>query len=287
MKTLVTLVLLAFALFSITVHGDTYLTEAQKEHLLEKSRALGLATERGYAQNANPQREKTSTVKQQSKTVKSRQPKYLGVSNYPRTQTQSLQSIFNNADWGTPTYSNRSVQQSRKVAPTTNSNRSVQYDQRLANTAKRRNLDRQSRQIATITTTTTTKSNRSVQQSRKVSKTTKKFNWSGFFKGLGQVAEAINSGMNQTNTQLNSYIPQPGNFSPQGNSQIINTMKVGNHTLNVGGDQEIHTWDVGNQTFGTSGGKKVKMHNFGNFSTGTIGDQKVRCHMAGNIKFCK
>ena len=292
MKPLVILILLAFTLIVIPVQGDQYLTESQKELLLKESRALGSAAKQGHAQNTSKQSEQseqTNIVKQQSRPEKSRRTtsRYLGVItknpashtssvvNGVRTQTQGLQSVVHNTGGVSPD----------------NSNLSVQQDQRLANTAKRRNSDRQSQQVATITTKTTTNytnnSNRSVQQSRKVAKTKKKFNWSSFFKGLGQVAEAINSGMNQTNPQFNPYISQPGNFSPRGNSQIINTMKVGNHTLNVGGDQEIHTWDIGNQTFGISGGKKVKMHNFDNFSTGTIGDQKVRCHMAGNIKFCK
>ena len=217
MKHFFIFVFLVFALLTFPVHGGQYLTEAQKKLLLEKGRMLGSATEKEHAQNTNPQREITSTVNQQSKSVKSRQtgPKYLGVLNYSaRTQTQSLQSFFNNADWGTPSYSNRSVQESRQVATTpishrpvtqsrlvtttANSKRSAPQDQRLATTAKRRNSVKPSRQV---TTTITTNNNRSVQQSRQVAKTKKKFNWSGFFKGLGQVAEAINSGMNQANSQ--------------------------------------------------------------------------------------
>jgi hypothetical protein len=235
MNPLVILILLAFTLFAIPVQGDKYLTEAQKELLLKESRALESATKEGHAQNASKQNEQTNIVKQQSRPEKSRKTnsRYLGViSNHPtshtssvvnsvRTQKQDLQSVGNNADGGDLTNSTRFVQQDQRLAntakrrnpdrqsrqvatitittTTTNSTRSVQKDQRLANTAKRRNPDRQSRQVTT--TTTTTNSNRSVQQGPKVAKTKEKFNWSGFFKGLGQVAEAINSGMNQTNSQ--------------------------------------------------------------------------------------
>ena len=201
------LVLTALTFFASPVQSEPYLTEEQKELLLKDSRELELSKGKALAQNTSGQRDQNKVIKQQNDPVKPHQtgPIYLGVTSTYNARTQSLQSIFNNANWGTPTYSNHSVQQSRKVAPTTNSNRSVQQDQRLANTAKRRNSDRQSQQVATITTKTTTNytnnSNRSVQQSRKVAKTKKKFNWSVFFKGLGQVAEAINSGMNQANSQ--------------------------------------------------------------------------------------
>jgi hypothetical protein len=209
MKALITMVFLAFTLFAIPVQGGKYLTEAQKELLLGKSRALGPASEKEHAQNASKQSEQTNIVKQQSKPVKSRQThsRYLGVinnhstsststaANSSRTQTQSFQSVFKNADWGTPTYSNRSVQQVRQVA-------------------------------------TPTYSNRSVQQGRQVAKTKKKFNWSGFFKGLGQVAEAINSGMNQTNSQQQAQqqlfqqqlrqIQQNNNAFKQQNNAMLN-----------------------------------------------------------------
>ena len=190
------------------MQSEPYLTDGQKEVLLENSRELGLSRERALGQNAN---EQTSVVKKhRARTPRQTGPIYLGWNTtHPtshkstlvkntRVQTQSLQSIFKNADWGTPSYSNRSVQQSRKVAPTANSNLTARQNQQLATTAKRRNSVEPSRQV---TTTITTNNNRSVQQSRQVAKTKKKINWSGFFKGLGQVAEAINSGLNQTNSQ--------------------------------------------------------------------------------------
>lgn len=272
------LVLTAIPFFAGPVQSEPYLTKEQKELLLKDSRELELSKGKALAQNTSEQREHNNAIRQKDDPVKPRQtgPIYLGVTSAYHARTQSLQSIFNNADWGTPTYSDRSV-----------NNRSVKPTRQIASTASgKRSFNsrvvKPTRQFAS-----TASGKRSVSRIRQTANKAKKFNWSNFFKGLGQVAEAISSGMNQTTPQFNPYIPQPGNFSPQGNNQIINTMKVGNHTLNVGGDQEIHTWDVGNQTFGTFGGKKVKMHNFGNFSTGTIGDQKVRCHMAGNIKFCK
>jgi hypothetical protein len=299
MKPFVILVLLIFTLFANPAQSEPYLTEGQKllNAELERRKAVEVAKKK-----ASQQSTKTNTVRLHSRVVKidprssyrstarlSGSSKVSSVSNIaymsfvtsnPKPQTQSLQSIFNNADWGTPTYSNRSVGQSRQVT-TAKSNRPVWQSRKVTTTNSRR-IVRQSRQV-----NTTAKSSRPFRKSRKVATTAKKINWSGFFKGLGQVAEAFNSGMNQTNPQFTPYIPQPTNFTPQRTNQIIRTMSVGNHKINVGGNQEIHTWDIGNQTFGTSGGKKVKMYNYGNFSHGTIGGQKVRCHMAGNIKFCK
>jgi hypothetical protein len=266
MRTFVTLVFLAFTLFAIPVQGDKYLTEAQKELLLEQSRTLGLDKEKEHAQNASEQSDQTNFVKQQSRPVKSRPtaPKSFGVINNhstphtpsvvnnTRTQTQSLQPKFRNTGRSYPTYGNRPVKQSRQVAKT-----APNYQ--------------------------------SIKRSRQVSKTArKKTNWSGFFKNLSRVASAINSGLNQTNTQFKPYIQQPNNqsYNPQRTNQIINTMSVGNQTINVGGNHELRTWDVGNQTFGTFDSKEVKMYNFGDFSHGTIGGQKVRCHKAGELKFC-
>ena len=146
MKPLVILILLAFTLIVIPVQGDQYLTESQKELLLKESRALGSAAKQGHAQNTSKQSEQTNIVKQQSRPEKSRRTtsRYLGVItknpashtssvvNGVRTQTQGLQSVVHNTGGVSPD----------------NSNLSVQQDQRLANTAKRRNSDRQSQQVA-------------------------------------------------------------------------------------------------------------------------------------------
>lgn len=293
------LVLLVFASIAIPVQGGQYLTEAQKELMLEKSRALGAVSKKEHAQTVGNQNNQSTSTKQQSSPTKSRRTtsRYLGVVNkHPtertatiaktsQTESQSIQSLFKTADWGTPNYSDRSVQESRKVATTTNSNRYIQQDQRLAITAKKRGHDKRSQPVA--------RTNK------------KKFNWSGLFNGLSQIAGAINQGLNRTNTRSTPYIPQPTNFTQQGNNQTIRTMSVGNQVLNVGGthrvraynvgnhtfgtvgDQRIHTYGVGNQTFGTFGNKDVRMYNYGNFSHGTVGGQKVRCHTAGNLQFCK
>jgi len=265
MKSLVVLILLAFTLFANPVQGGKYLTEAQKELLLEKSRALGLSKEKANAQNAIEWSELVKfllkTPMSSSAIVYNPISHTSSVVNIARSQTQSLQSIFKNTHYGTPAYSNRPVNQSQQGATKAYSSRPV----------------KQSRQVAT-------KASRS--------------KWSSFFKNLSVVASAINSGMNQTNSQFKPYIQQPNNQSfgaySNGNktygssgNQIIHTMSVGNQTINVGGNHELRTWDVGNQTFGTFDSKEVKMYNFGNFSHGTIGGQKVRCHKAGELKFCK
>jgi len=268
MKHFFIFVLLVFALLTFPVQGDQYLTEARKELLLVKSRALAQTSKKEQAQNASKRSEQTNIVEQQSRPVKSRQThsRYLGVINSPstsrtstaanssRTQTQSFQSTFKNADWGTPSYS-RSVQQSRKVAPTANSNLSARQDQRLATTAKRRNSVKPSRQV---TTTITTNNNRSVQQSRQVAKTKKKFNWSGFFKGLGQVAEAINSGMNQTNSQQQA---QQQLFQQQ-----LRQVQQNNNALMQQNNAMLNQWG----TFGASTGYAPQQIYTPNACLGTI-----------------
>jgi hypothetical protein len=166
MRTFVTLVFLAFTLFAIPVQGDKYLTEAQKELLLEQSRTLGLDKEKEHAQNASEQSDQTNFVKQQSRPVKSRPT--APVVNNARTQTQILQSKPRNTGRSYSTYGNRPVKQSRQVAKT-----APNYQ--------------------------------SIKRSRQVSKTArKKTNWSGFFKNLSLIAGGINSGMNQTNSQQQS-----------------------------------------------------------------------------------
>jgi len=202
MKPFVVLISLTIALLALPVQGAQYLTEAEKELLLEKSRALGRTSKSEQAQNESKQSAQTNTTEPQNRPVKSRKTnsRYLGVinkhqtsptstgANNPRTQTQSFQSAFKNADWGTATDNNRSVQQSGKVDTTANSNRSAQQDQRLAATAKSRHPVKQNRQVTT---------------------STKKPKWKNFFKKLGQVAGEIARGLNQSN----SYASQSNNRS--------------------------------------------------------------------------
>ena len=292
MKTLVTLVFLVFTVLAIPVQGGQFLTEAQKELLLEKSRALGLVTENEHTQNAGPQREKTNIVKNRSKTVKSSQsgPIYLGYINHStRPKTQSLQSIFINADWGTPTSSNRPVKESQQFVNTATSHRPVTRSRQVTNSISNRPVKQEHRLATTANGISYDK------QSRQITRSARKAKWSNFFKNVLLVASEIGRGMSQTNSQftpyipqLNTpYIPQPDYFTPLRTNHIIHTMSIGNQNINVGGSHELRTWNVGNQTFGTFDGMDVKMHNFGNFSHGTIGGQKARCWQAGELTFCK
>ena len=173
MKALITTVFLVSTLFAIPVQGGEYLTEAQKELLLENSREvaehnrqLNLRHEKENAQNVSERNEPTNNVKLQSRPVKTRPA--ASVANNARTQTQVLQPPFRNTSGSYSTYGNRPVKQSRQVAKTAQS-----YD--------------------------------SIKRNRQVSKTPrKKSNWSGFWKNLSLIAGGINSGMNQANSQQRS-----------------------------------------------------------------------------------
>ena len=218
MKALITMGFLVFTLFAIPVQGDKYLTEAQKELLLENSRvaaensrALRLRHEKENAQNVSERNEHTNIVKQQSRPVKSRPtaPKSLGVINKhsiphtssvvknARTQTQSRQSTIKNSGRGYPIYGNRPVKQSRQVAKT-----APNYQ--------------------------------SIKRSRQVSKTArKKTNWSGFFKNLSLIAGGINSGMNQTNSQQQSQ---------QFYQQQLRQVQQNNNALMRYNNQQNNSW---------------------------------------------
>ncbi|MEE4217211.1 MAG: hypothetical protein V2I48_06365 [Xanthomonadales bacterium] len=287
MKALITLVFLTSILFAIPVQGGQYLTEAQKEALLRNSGELAAISEKEHAQSRSEKNKQPNIVKQQNGRINSHQlnSKYLGANSTHKTsriivaptrsrnQTQSLQSAFRSTNWNSPSKSNHINQQNGKVVNTAHSYSSIKKAQQNAATPNHRS---------------------NTQQSRQVAKTARKAKWSNFFKKALGVVSQIGHGINQSNSQFKPYTPQPTrftpqptHFTPQQSNQIIQTMRVGNQTINVGGNHELRTWNVGNQTFGTFDNKKVKMYNFGDFSHGTIGGEKVRCHKAGELTFCK
>ena len=203
MKALITSVFfLLFTLFAIPVQGGKYLTEAQKELLLENSKAaaehnrqLNLRHEKENAQNVSERNKPTNNVKLQSRPLKSR-PTASAVNN-ARTQTQSYQSKLGNTGRSYPTYGNRPVKQSRQVAKTAQS-----YD--------------------------------SIKRNRQVSKTPrKKSNWSGFWKNLSLIAGGINSGMNQANSQQQSQ---------QLYQQQLRQLQQNNNALMRYNNQQLNSW---------------------------------------------
>jgi len=130
-------------------------------------------------------------------------------------------------------------------------------------------------------------SNHSIQQSQQVATTPRNAKWSNFFKNVSDVANAISSGLNQANSQFNHYTQQPNisNFQ-QPNNQIINTYRVGNQTLGVGGNQDFRSHDAGNMTFGNMGGQDFRKFNFGDTSLMKTGNGNLVCMRVGEQEIC-
>ncbi len=259
MKALVILIFLGFTAFTNPVLGDQYLTEAEKALLLKNSMALGLAKEKINAQYASENDGQTNVFNQKNGSVKS----YQTSSRYLRVANYHQTSL--------------SLSASKSTRPPTQSLQSA-----LRNT----------------NWGTPIQSKRPAQQGQQLATKSSKSKWSNFFNNVSQVANAINTGLNQANSQVNPYIQQPINqsFGDYGNgdqtyggsgNQIINTYGVGNQTYGVGGSQEFRTYDAGNLTFGSMGGQEIREVNLDNMSIMKIGNQKRICTQVGSFKKCE
>jgi hypothetical protein len=258
MKHLVILSIWLLSIFGTSLQASQYLTESQKKLLLQNSALLGQVKEQVNAQSENESNQQIKAISQQSAPleVPETNPGYFGGPSYrptshrvfvyriPQPQTQSLHLMISNMDWGTPSYSNRTVQQNQRLA---------------------------------------TRSDRIA--------------WSNFFSNVSLVADQVNSGLNQANSQSHSYIQQPyapsisafSNGNPaieSSNNQIHNTYNVGSHTFGVGGSRDVHTYDVGNQTHGYMGDQQIRKVNFEGMSLMTTGEHRLVCRQAGGMKIC-
>ena len=143
MRLLVIIVFLALTLFAIPVHGEPYVSVRDQKLQAELDRRKEVARKKALANESSRQTAKEPPVRLQSRIggYNSRENPNTHSSNYSRkrtkhqvvvlnnppesnsritdsrsTQPQSLQSQFMNADWGTPSYSGRSIRPQRHVS---------------------------------------------------------------------------------------------------------------------------------------------------------------------------
>jgi hypothetical protein len=253
----------AFVLFvAMHAQAEQYLSEAQKEKLLEESAALGSVREIANTQEALNKSEVEKFLQKVATTSNSvdyiEVPNKLAVTKTRRNPAQSTQSMFRNTQFGKLTYKNRPIALASQSYVKSHNHRPA-------------------------------------QRPSQVKKKSKKFKWSSFFNTLSNVAAAINSGLGQTNSQFRTQaqysnrlnISQPNYLnSLQPNSLNIRTQTFGNQTLGVGGDVDYRSYGVGNMEFGRIGNQEFQKHNFGGTSIMKIGESKLVCRKVGNQEIC-
>ena len=126
MKPIVILVLLAFALLANPARSESHLTEKQKtlQAELERREAVEVSKKKALANKESQQNTKSNTVKlyrRMPQYYSRSDSTYVGVISKNKSadtslassnpSIQSFQSLLKNTDWGSPTYSIRTIRQ--------------------------------------------------------------------------------------------------------------------------------------------------------------------------------